>query len=60
MQSHIYYELCVVKAWVINFIKWYIKMFMDYEMRDTKREKAICLAMWPFPAEIEQFEHESK
>ncbi len=39
---------------------------MDYEMRDTKREKAkqtICSAsflMWPFPAEIEQFEHESK
>ncbi len=32
-------------------------------MRDIKREKAICLAsslMWPFPAEIEQFEHESK
>ncbi len=30
-------------------------------MRDTKREKAICPAsflMWPFPAEIEQFEHE--
>ncbi len=34
-------------------------MFMDYEMRDTKREKPICSAsflMWPFPAEIEQFE----
>ncbi len=37
---------------------------MDYEMRDTKREKRLnklsVYLMWPFPAEIEQFEHESK